>query len=123
MDPTESNILTTIKTMVKDIPEYSFVFFHYSGHGVSIKDNSGDELDGKDEALYTSDGKVIVDDDLYIIFVQELLKKNCKCLAIVDACHSASAFDLPFNYNFESKEWTTEKGVKADRLDDLKSSG
>lgn len=64
VDPTESNILTTIKTMVKDIPEYSFVFFHYSGHGVSIKDNSGDELDGKDEALYTSDGKVIVDDDL-----------------------------------------------------------
>lgn len=66
---------------------------------------------------------MIVDDDLYTMFVQELLKKNCRCLAIVDACHSASAFDLPFNYDFEGKQWTTEKGMKADRLDDLKSSG
>jgi len=50
--------------MMAELPEYSFVFFHYSGHGVSVDDKSEDELDGKDEALYTSDNQIIVDDQL-----------------------------------------------------------
>lgn len=53
-----------------------------------------------------------------------MLKKNCKCLAIVDACHSASALDLPYTYNFETKEWDSEGANKdEERLEDLKSTG
>ncbi len=38
----------------------------YSGHGTYVKDKSGDEVDGYDEALYLYDG-VFLDDDLFDI--------------------------------------------------------
>lgn len=51
LEPTKDNIMNEINSLIEQIPEYSFVFFHYSGHGVSVDDATGDELDGKDEAL------------------------------------------------------------------------
>jgi len=41
----------------------------------------------------------------------------------VDACHSASAFDLPFSYDFKNKVWVSEGSKKDSRLEDLKSTG
>ena len=43
---------------------------HYSGHGVSVQDHSGDESDGQDEALVPTDFAtkgVIIDDELTLM--------------------------------------------------------
>lgn len=66
------------------------LWFHFSGHGTQTVDKDGDEDDGKDECLVTSDFKRIKDDDLVEIFSQ--VKRNCYC--VVDACNSGTILDL-----------------------------
>ncbi len=68
----------------------TFVFY-YSGHGSSVADKNGDEVDDhKDEALVLSDGVrniPYIDDDLnhYLSAIQ------AKKLIIFDSCHSGTA--------------------------------
>lgn len=71
-----------------------FLVVLLSGHGFSISDRNGDEVDGCDEAINV--GFQIVDDDLYNNIV---LKLKCNALLLADTCHSGTMFDLPYNYN------------------------
>lgn len=77
------------------------VFFHFSGHGGSTIDVSGDEADRKDETILPTDFRtagVIVDDDLN----REFLKKmptEAHCFLFLDECHSGSAADLCYRYD------------------------
>ena len=62
---------------------------YFSGHGSSIRDKSGDEVDGRDEALVFKDS-CILDDDL-----KHLIKTQIKNLILlIDCCHSGLIFDL-----------------------------
>jgi len=72
-------------TWMKDQEDQSSIsLFYYSGHGTQIPDDDGDETDGKDEALYCSDGNYIRDDDL-----QDLLDQfEGTVIVILEACHS-----------------------------------
>jgi len=72
-------------------------FLHYSGHGASTRDTSGDELDGRDEYLYTLDGKALMDDELNAIF-QQCMRDGVKVIALFDCCHSGTMLDLKYNY-------------------------
>jgi hypothetical protein len=61
------------------------IVFHYSGHGTQVKDKSGDETDGYDEALYLYDG-VLIDDE-----INEVLQKipeGVTVLILMDSCFS-----------------------------------
>lgn len=74
-----------------------------SGHGGSTKDLDGDEDDGMDEVIYPLDFKQaghIVDDEMHDILVKPL-PPGCRLTAIFDACHSATALDLPYVYSTE----------------------
>ena len=65
--------------------------FYYSGHGYHIKDVSGDETDGEDEALVLSDGaknELFLDDALF----GYLNAIKSKKMIILDSCHSGTAF-------------------------------
>jgi hypothetical protein len=60
---------------------------HYSGHGTYVKDKSGDEADGYDEALYLYDGALIDDD------IKEILDKIPEGAIVVmmfDCCYSGT---------------------------------
>ena len=88
------------------------VFFHYSGHGTQVRDNNGDESDGKDEAIYSKNGKIITDDE--INFVLNEFKEDKTLFLIFDCCHSGTIADLPYiatenNFKLEF----VEKHVKA----------
>jgi len=75
----------------------SHVLIHYSGHGASIRDQNGDENDGKDEALVPSDYRrsgLIRDDDLQRIFAG--FNPNTHVTCIFDCCHSGTICDMPF---------------------------
>lgn len=69
--------------------------FHFSGHGRQVPDTSGDEPDGRDEALvpYDADGDTpagsLLDDDLGR-WLDALRAKGADVTVIVDACHSGS---------------------------------
>ena len=67
------------------------VIITYSGHGTWVPDRSGDESDGRDEALCPHDigeGKMLLDDDLHALFDQR--PAGVRVVLISDSCHSGS---------------------------------
>lgn len=79
--------------------DLDYVWIHYSGHGSSKKDTSGDEVDGMDEGLVPSDFEtkgIIIDDILYKIL--SLFNPKTKIIFICDACHSGSILDLKYSW-------------------------
>lgn len=92
--------------------ELDLVFFHYSGHGASIRDYSGDERDGKDECLVPSDyarAGLITDDILSAIF--RSFRPQTRVVCILDACHSSTALDLPFQFKNRTEVIKHEKAL------------
>ena len=71
------------------------VYFYFSGHGLQVKDASGDEEDGLDEALSTFDiaagdgdwTNVILDDEIDAMLAK--LKDRAVSI-VIDACHSGT---------------------------------
>lgn len=105
--PTYHNILKEIHILLDKAKFCSDVFFHYSGHGSYISDQNGDEDDRKDECLipldYDKNG-YITDDMIRKLFVEKLTPA-CRATIIIDACHSATCFDLPYKYNKQGQQW------------------
>lgn len=65
--------------------------FTYSGHGTWLPDQSGDEIDARDEALVPADymsGYLLTDDELDQIFNNR--KYGAGFLMLSDSCHSGS---------------------------------
>lgn len=109
--PTQANILKSMIELVNDAQPGDQLCLYYSGHGTQIKDKDGDEKKGLDDAIYTLDGKIIIDDDILNIF------KNLNGSHITmffDCCHSGTMCDLPYNlrYNNSKFELWTEKSHK-----------
>jgi hypothetical protein len=76
-----------------------FVLIHYSGHGVSVKDYSGDEPDGLDECLVPSDFRksgFILDDALELLF--STFNPHTRVLCVFDCCHSGTICDLKYSW-------------------------
>ena len=108
--PTRANMLHYIMDLVLS-PENT-LYFHYSGHGGSMRDRSGDEVDGKDECLFPIDSRqrgVIVDDEWRKLLC--FMRKEQKLMAVLDACHSGSGMDLAYNLyqRFGGQELTMVK--------------
>jgi hypothetical protein len=75
------------------------VWIHYSGHGASILDRSGDEKDGCDEALVPFDVKTVgvVPDD-YIQQLFTYFNPNTRVVAVFDCCHSGTIGDVMYSW-------------------------
>ena len=107
-EATRSTILQEITTLVKEASKGDSLFLSYSGHGVSTNDRNGDEEDGKDELLVTSDNYGIFDDELKEI-LDTHLQEGVKLFALFDNCHSGTILDLPYQYfKTSSTETSTE---------------
>ena len=86
------NIFTIFDSILLKNPELIIILL--SGHGYSVRDNDGDEIDGRDEAINV--GYQILDDLIYTNIVKKL---NCKAILLADTCHSGTMFDLPYIYD------------------------
>jgi hypothetical protein len=77
------------------------VWIHYSGHGCSIKDRDGDEIDGKDECIVPADYAYngVITDDL-IKKVLRYFNKNTKVTCVFDCCHSGTIGDLKYKHTY-----------------------
>jgi len=87
------------------------LWFHYSGHGTQISgEKSGDEADGKDEAMVpckwdrSIDG-LVSDDWLYDHFVCQI-PPDVETNVVFDCCHSGSAMDLPYSFDLNENKFT-----------------
>ncbi|EFJ51059.1 metacaspase type I [Volvox carteri f. nagariensis] len=95
---TKANIYRAVQWLMMDQRYGDSLFFHFSGHGSQQYDRNGDEEDGYDETICPSDFKragQIVDDELNRLMVRPLMP-GVTLHAVVDACHSGTALDLPF---------------------------
>ena len=99
--PTKQNIIKALEEVVYDSVNLKHIWFHYSGHGASTFDQSGDERDGMDEFLIPSDFEtngVILDDLLYDIICQA----KCPVFITIDSCHSGTMIDLTYSFDITS---------------------
>lgn len=87
-----NDILLVLNKLVSG-PEKN-LFFQYSGHGTQVVDTNGDERDGKDEALYSTNGRIVKDDDINKVIRK--VKSGVNMVIFIDACHSGSVIDLPY---------------------------
>lgn len=92
---TQNNILQVLDNLVSGNDKQ--LYFQYSGHGIQKRDINGDESDGMDEGLYSVGGTIILDDQ--IIEVVKKVKLGVQLIMIIDACHSGTIVDLPYQYN------------------------
>jgi len=103
-------------------PGDSFIFY-YSGHGTSMKDLSGDEADGKDEAFcfVTPSGQItyescMLDDDFSEI-VCSSVPEGVDIVILTDCCHSGTIADL------DSACWGGRKAISITGCLDGQTSG
>jgi hypothetical protein len=101
--PNKANIMreiTNLFTLSKTTA--NLIYFHFSGHGSSIRDKNGDETDGFDEFIvpadYFTNGSKIIDDEL--LGLTRDLHPKVPCFMIFDACHSGTMLDLNWSYTF-----------------------
>ncbi|EMS64725.1 Metacaspase-1 [Triticum urartu] len=96
--PTKDNIRMAMHWLVQGCSYGDSLVFQFSGLGAQVPDDDGDELDGMDEALCPVDSfqqGPILDDEINEAIVRPLVH-GVKLHAIVDACHSATVLDLPY---------------------------
>lgn len=95
--PTLANIKTQLNSLVEFAKknDQAQIWLSYSGHGLARKDKNGDETDGYDEMIVSSDEKDFSDDDFYSSFIAKLPSKTNAFLCI-DSCNSGTFSDLPY---------------------------
>ena len=96
--PTYTNIIYGMNWLVeKNKQGYENIWFQYSGHGIYKNDINGDELDGRDECIVSSDMKVISDDVLNTNLVSRM-SSDVNMICIMDCCYSGTIMDLKYKY-------------------------
>ena len=84
---TKHNILNALDQLITGATAGDQIVFTYSGHGTSVADTSGDEVDSYDEALYVYDG-VLLDDQLRDLL--QKLQPDVHMVVISDSCFSGT---------------------------------
>lgn len=89
---TKAEIVTNIKELLATAYRHGdTAVITFSGHGTWVPDASGDEIDGRDEALCPHDigkGNALLDDELAELFRTRAY--GVKLIFISDSCHSGS---------------------------------
>lgn len=91
---TKAAIMKRLRWLITTSTAGDNLYFHFSGHGSTIRDRSGDELsDGLDELLCPTDinfdTTAILDDELS--YLLSALPKGVSLDVSLDACHSGTS--------------------------------
>jgi hypothetical protein len=101
---TKENIFKFINETTQKMKKGDSLFFHMSSHGGQVPCYQMDERDGQDETVYGAGLEQIIDDELKDRLINKI-PKGCKMRAIIDACHSGTSLDLPWELKgYESYE-------------------
>jgi len=118
--PTKDNILAGLRRIART-PGLQRVAFFYAGHGTRIRDRSGDEADGMDEALVCQHPSgpshmprqqdLLLDDDLCREIRSLFAHLNVDVTLIFDCCHSGTVCDLPNGLVRGGRRWVPQEGI------------
>lgn len=100
--PTKDNILKGLEDLVKGAKAGDELWFHFSGHGILVRDTNRDEESGYDSCICPldfQDSGFILDDQLRSILV---IPDGVKLYVVLDCCHSGTGCDLRYKYEDES---------------------
>lgn len=101
-DTTKTSITRALLNAARESHEskIDLLWIHFSGHGTSIRDISGDERDGKDECLVPSDcmSAGLITDDV-INSILRRFNPGTKVLCVFDCCHSGTMGDLRYMHS------------------------
>jgi len=111
--PNKINMIRELENAINIVNCYDSLnklWIHYSGHGSYVIDYDNDEsykndshvVNGVDEVICPLGGGYISDDELNSLF--GLLNKDKELICIFDCCHSGTALDLPYKYDYISDE-------------------
>jgi len=95
-----------MRELVRDAAPGDRLFFYFAGHGRQVADLDGDEEDGFDEVIVSSDIKNLIDDEIHSLLVRPL-PKGCRLTALIDCCKSGSILDLPYTLSCNNNSSTT----------------
>jgi len=116
----EQATLGNIRSAIQQVgsrtgPDDYFVFF-FSGHGVSIPDDDGDESDGMDEAFVTYAPRGAPDwtyrDDDFAEDITSTVSAGARVLIIADCCHSGTIADLSSHHVWDGLEAISISGCE-----------
>jgi hypothetical protein len=104
--PYKFNIINALRTMLRAAKRGQTLLFHYSGHGSTMPDRSGDEANvpkgiGMDSAIVPLDSMIngmIIDDDLRKI-IADNIPDGVTLICVLDSCHSGTAVDLRYCFD------------------------
>ena len=99
--PTKANILAAINWLVSGLVAGQNVVLQFAGHGGRVRDTNGDEATGLDSCIYALGMTAITDDELRAALAARI-PAGCKCLVILDSCHSGTAVDLRYRWQAPS---------------------
>ena len=124
-EATKKNIMEAVtKWLASRVKPGDKAVFYFSGHGIQLEDDNGDEEDGKDETLCAYDSWLyditfIRDDELDRWF--EKVNTNDK-LVILDCCHSGTATKDVSIWNTVKEFYPPEpiRPVPPDKLDQFR---
>ena len=115
--PTRSNILKGIDTLVRKLKSGDEAWVHFSGHGVLVRDYSGDEESGYDSCFapidYNRSG--FISDDVIRSNLAQRVPRGVKLYVVLDACHSGTGCDLRHKYD-DSSQLTTNQNQTTNPL-------
>jgi len=114
---TGMNIMNALGTLIvkAHVEGAKELWFHYSGHGSTTRDNDGDEDDNKDETIVPLDYKnsgMITDDQLHDYI--EYMPKQCRMICIFDCCHSGTILDLKWRYEGDFRNYVENNASNVD---------
>lgn len=97
--PTKQNIESTLAWVVQQTQPGDTVFFSFSGHGLQLRDRSGDESDGKDEQICPLDFEWsgFMSDDWFRSTFVDRLPAGSKLFCLFDSCNSGTMLDLRYH--------------------------
>jgi len=100
--PTKHNIMNALDELTEKCEAGDTAFVHYSGHGATVRDKTGEEKSGFCSTLVPVDYNQpgvgqILDKQLYEDLVCAMpAETSMTCM--MDCCHSGTVLDLPYNF-------------------------
>jgi hypothetical protein len=90
-EATRAGMLAAMQELISASSAGDSIVIQYSGHGTSVKDLDGDEVDGTDEALVPFDfesGSFLIDDDMRRLLLT--IPPGVMLTCFMDCCHSGT---------------------------------
>jgi len=139
--PNKDYILNAFEWLLSEEPSSNFtgvgnykqsrlplkLFFHYSGHGSSIKDSNKDEEDGRDETIvplnYVKKG--MISDDVIRSVLIDKINSDSRFYSLLDCCESGTNMDLKYvvSYKNSKKDININKKVQSTKSKVILFSG